>query len=298
MPLRAAKPSTVQKRLKALVYGQAGSGKTTFACNFPRPYLIDTERGAENKSYTDALTAAGGAYLFTPDADDVIAEVRTLIAEKHEYRTLIIDPLTVVYNDLLDRSVEKIGGADPTAFGRHKVEPDRKVKHLLALLLRLDMNVIITSHAKPQWKRAIDSRGKETVVQDGLTFDCYGRLDYLFDLVLEVGKRGTERVATVKKTRLAEFGDGEIMAFSYSAVAEKYGRDVIERGCVSIPLATPEQVAEFEALISDRTNAADIREKCLTKSEAETLSEIPQTTMAAYIARLKAPAAGAGKDSK
>jgi GTPase SAR1 family protein len=53
--LRAKKPTTIQKRFKALFYGAAGAGKTTAAIQFPRPYLIDTERGCENDSYTKLL---------------------------------------------------------------------------------------------------------------------------------------------------------------------------------------------------------------------------------------------------
>lgn len=48
MALRGVKPTAIQKRLKALFYGAAGVGKTTAAISFPSPYLIDTEKGAEN----------------------------------------------------------------------------------------------------------------------------------------------------------------------------------------------------------------------------------------------------------
>src|SRR5690606_26555919 len=102
-----------------------------------------------------------------------------LLSERHDFKTLVIDPLTIVYNDLLDKAAEEVG----TDFGKHKGPADRKIKHLLNLLLRLDMNVIITSHAKPNWVRAKDAKGKDTVIQEGITFDCYGKLDYLFDLV-------------------------------------------------------------------------------------------------------------------
>ena len=42
------------------------------------------------------------------------AEVKSLLTEKHEFRTLVLDPITTVYNDLLDKCETQVG-AD---FGR------------------------------------------------------------------------------------------------------------------------------------------------------------------------------------
>mgnify|MGYP003693772683 CR=1 FL=1 len=55
MSLRGKKPTDIQKRLKALFYGASSVGKTTAVINFPCPYLIDTERGAENTQYVKIL---------------------------------------------------------------------------------------------------------------------------------------------------------------------------------------------------------------------------------------------------
>lgn len=281
--LRGREPTTVEKRMKALFYGPAGVGKTTAAIQFPKPYLIDTERGAENDQYVKLLKAAGGSYFFTTDPDDLIQEVTALLANEHDYRTLIIDPLTVIYNDLLDKGMATEG----TEFGRYKIPADRKIKHLLALLLRLDMNVIVTSHAKPNWTRSRDAKGKEVVVQDGVTFDCYGRLDYLFDLVFEVSKRGSERVGIVKKTRCSGFPEGEVFPFGYDAIADRYGREVLERRSAAVQLATPEQVAELTELLATRTDRDKLLEKWLDKAQAETIAEMPADSVSKCIAFLK-----------
>lgn len=271
MALRGVKPQAIEKRLKLLLYGPAGCGKTTACLGFPRPYHIDTERGAENEQYVKLLDSGGGAYYFTTDPDELISEVTSLLSEKHDYRTLNIDPLTVIYNDLLDKAAAEVG----TDFGRHKGPADRKIKHLLALLLRLDMNVIITSHAKPKWERAKDSKGKDTVIENGLTFDCYGRLDYLFDLVIEVSKRGKERVGKVIKTRIEAFPEGDTFPFSYSEIARRYGAEILEKQAVPQALATAEQVAELERLIKALHIAGDVTAKWLDKAGAETWAEMP-----------------------
>ncbi len=291
MALRGKKPETIEKRLKMLLYGKPGVGKTTAAIQFPRPYLIDTERGAENDQYVNLLKASGGAYLFTNDPSELIKEVQELLSTKHDYRTLIIDPLTTVYNDMLDSSAKRIARAERreeddkevTAFGRHKQMPDRMVKHLLNLLLRLDMNVIITSHAKGEWSNGAPT-GKDT-------FDCYGKLEYLFDLSVEVQLRGADRVGVVRKSRIDSLPLGDTFPFSYDEIATRYGRDILERDAKPQTLATAEQIDEMKRLVELMKVEPETTDKWLEKAEAENWSEMPTETIEKCINFLKNQAA-------
>lgn len=277
MPLRGVKPTAIKKRLKLFLYGPPNSGKTIAAIQFPCPYLIDCERGAENDEYVALLNKGNGAYYPTTDFEDMVAEVTSLLNTKHAYKTLIIDPLTVVYNALCNKAADKLAAtssdpnSDGTEFGRHKAKADRQLKALLNLLLRLDMNVIVTSHAKTKWEK-VGSQFKEA----GVTFDCYGKLDYLFDLVIELQKRGKERVGIVRKTRLKEFPDGDIIKpFNYEEIAKRYGKEILERDSVAETLATSGQVAELTRLIDllkiDNATVA----KWLAKANANTLEDMP-----------------------
>jgi adenosyl cobinamide kinase/adenosyl cobinamide phosphate guanylyltransferase len=166
MALKGKKPETIEKRLKAFFYGAAGVGKTTAAISFPRPYLIDTERGAENDQYVRILKENQGAIFQTTDFDELINEIKSLLSEKHDYRTVIIDPLTTLYNDLLDKCAKdlkeksKEKDATGTEFGRHYTEANKHMKHLIKLLLRLDMNVIITAHAKNEYGKGMEVLGQ------------------------------------------------------------------------------------------------------------------------------------------
>jgi hypothetical protein len=262
MALRAIKPKAVEKRLKALFFGSAGVGKTTAAVSFPRPYLIDTERGAENDQYVKLLESKGGVIFQTTDFDDLLAEVKALLTEKHDYKTLVIDPLTTLYNDLLEKSEAKVG----SEFGRHYGEANKKIRHLIKLLTRLDMNVIITSHAKNEYGDGMKLLGQ--------TFDCYKKLDYLFDLVFEIQKRAKDRVGIVKKSRIETFLDGEQFPFSYDTIAEKYGRSVLERDAMPEVLATAEQVIELKRLIELLKVPSEDVQKWIDKADAETLDEM------------------------
>lgn len=291
MALRGKQPQTIEKRLKAFFYGSAGVGKTTAAIQFPKPYLIDTERGAENDQYVKMLEKNGGAIFQTTDFDELINELKALLTEKHDYRTVIIDPLTTLYNDLLDKAAKilkessKEKDATGTEFGRHYTEANKQMKHLIKLLLRLDMNVIITAHAKNEYGKGMEILGQ--------TYDCYKKLDYLFDLVFEVQKRGKDRIGIVKKTRVEGFADTEQFPFNYETIAEKYGRSVLEREATQEVLASPEQVAKIKNLIDLLKITPDTVDKWLDKANAETFEEMQSTQIEACIEHLQSKIQGA-----
>jgi DNA-binding transcriptional regulator YdaS (Cro superfamily) len=271
--LRGVKPSVIEQRLKLFMYGEAGAGKTTAAISFPRPYVIDCEGGTAQKQYVAKIEEQDGLLFKTTDFDELIAEVRTLLTVEHPYKTLVIDPLTILYNDLLVKSAAQLKAAskekDATGeeFGRHYSLANRRMAHLLALLSRLDMNVVIIAQAKKEYS--------DNMKVVGVTFDCYKKLDYLFDLVLELQRRGrNERVAIVKKTRIEEFPDGEIIAFNYDEIARRYGRDILEKDAVPEVLASPEQVSETKRMVTLLSIPEETVNKWLTKANAETFEEM------------------------
>lgn len=256
MALRGKKPESVEKRLKLLMYGTAGVGKTTAAINFPAPYLIDTERGAENDQYIEILNKNNGVIFQNNSFDEIVQEVLALLSEDHPYKTLIIDPITTVYNDLLEICAKDVG----TEFGRHYGEANKRMKHLLNLLLRLDMNVIITAHSKNEY-------GKDLAVL-GQTFDGYKKLDYLFDLVIELQKVGGKRYGVVKKSRLKQIEELERFEFSYDILADKFGKQKIEKETVKQELATPQQVNRIAKLVEILNLPLETYQKWCFKAKA------------------------------
>lgn len=275
MALRGKKPTAEDKRLKALFFGAPGVGKTTAAIQFPKPYLIDTERGAENERYVELLTAAGGVIFQTAEFDEMVDEVRALLTEPHDYKTLIIDPVTTVYNDLIENAEKKVG----TEFGRHFGEAKKRWKHLNNLVLRLDMNVIFTSHEKNLYGDNLTLLGK--------TYDGPKGLDYLFDLAFEIQRRGNDRVGVVRKTRMDAFPESDVFPFSYDEIAERYGRAILERDAVPQELASTAQVAELERLVGVLKVDQDTVDKWLNKAKADSFAEMPSDSIQKCIDFLK-----------
>lgn len=87
----------IAKRLKILIYGASGSGKTLAALSFPRPAVIDTENG------TDLYVGRSGIPEFSVLRAKSLQEVKKaieFIAEDNgaTFETLVIDAITVLYD--------------------------------------------------------------------------------------------------------------------------------------------------------------------------------------------------------
>lgn len=264
MALRGVKPIAIKKRLKAFIYGAAKVGKSTAAIQFPKPYWIDTESCADKKKYVEHIQKNDGLVFQTLDFDEVVKEVKDLLTTKHEFKTLIIDSFTILYNDLVDKAGIKYG----TDFGRHYNEANKKVKHLLNLLLRMDMNILITSHSKNEYGQNMSVLGQ--------TFDCYKKLDYLFDLIIEVQKRGKERVAIVKGTRLEGFTEDEVFPFSYDEIAQRYGHEIMEKEAVVETLASKAQVDQLKELVELYREPQETINKWFEKANCDSFDEMSE----------------------
>jgi len=263
MALRAKAPTKAAKRLKCAFYGFAGKGKTWTAIHFPKPYLIDTERGAENDQYQDILQSRGGVILQENSFDEIVKEVTALMTVEHDYQTLILDPITTVYDDLLEQAEKRVG----SEFGRHYSEAKKRWKRLVLLLNRLDMNVIITAHGKKLYGDGMKVLGN--------TYDGPKGMDHLLDLIIEVDRTTDGHVGTVIKTRIENMPLDAVIPFNYEEIAARYGREILERNAVPVELATPEQVEEMERLFDRHKEGEELMAKTLAKGKASTLAELP-----------------------
>lgn len=264
MALRGQKPQEVSKRLKALLYSPAGVGKTTAAIQMPRPYIIDSEQGSVH--YGALIEESGGAVFNTTSIHEVIEEVKELASTKHPFRSIIIDPFTPIYDTIVDEGEERVG----TDHGRHYGYAGKFCKRLFNLLGQIDMNVLVTCHAKNLY-------GDKMAIL-GTTFDGWKKLDYLYDLVFELVKVGSgvdaRRQAIVRKTRLDAFPDGSMFDWSYEELAARCGRDVLERESQQIAFCDKDTVDEIEhkhLVMGDGWLG-----RALARAEVSCVEELPQ----------------------
>lgn len=283
MALKAKAPeSTKSGHTKILLFGGPGAGKTWAATGFPRPYFIDCEGGASGPQYLKKLADVGGAYLGPTegalDFDTVLGEIRALATEKHEYRTLILDSVTKLYQHAIAKEAERLG--DKAVFGAEKKPAIAQMRKLISWLNRIDMNVILVSHEVPEWGGSGNDRQQIGVRPDG-----YEKLEYELDLVLRVQKHSKGlRTATVTKTRLAGFPDAERFELQrngedvgYAEFSTRYDKSKIEAQAKPLLLATPEQVAEIKRLIEVVNIPATELEKFLTKAGVDDWADLDRS---------------------
>lgn len=284
--LKGKDPKTAEvTKPKILIYGAPGVGKTFTSLDWPSVYYIDTEGGANLPHYTDKLKAAGGAYLGPEDGandfETIIAQMQALASEEHGYRTLVIDSITKPFVSAITAEAERLGDKD--AFGASKKPAIALTRRVIDWLDRLPMNVIIIAHERPEW--GIDAKGERAQV--GITYDAYEKLAYELHLVLHVQKRGRDRVAIVKKSRLTGFPEGETIPWTFNEIAARYGRDVIEKKQAALVLATPEQVRKLQKLIQAVKVEEEVLAKWRTKARVENWSEMTAAQIEPCIAHLE-----------
>lgn len=278
--LKFKKPEIKQQRLKAMFYGEMGTGKSTCACQFPNTAYIDTEDTTSKKKYAQLITKNGGSVLSTWDFDEILSQTKELMSTKHDFKTLVIDSLTVPYDNLI-ADCERTHGQD---FGRHVTAANKKMKLLINLLLRIDMNVIITCQAKRQY-------GQNMTVL-GQTYSCYDRLGYMFDLVFETQIRGDKFLAVPKKSRIDEFPMNEPLLFSYDEVIKRYGAECIDKNAVPQDLATQEQIDGLKKLIDLLKVPEETYTKWTDKHNAESFEELSKDVIQKIIDHLKSKIQG------
>jgi hypothetical protein len=251
-------------------------GKTYFALDFPKPYLIDCEGGATREQYQEKLKKSGGAYFGkeegSQDFKAVIDEVKALTTTKHEFKTLIIDSFTYLY--MLEASeAESKGGSD---FGRDKKMANIPTRQLISVLGKCDLNIILVCHSKIKWER----RGKD-IIDAGSTFDGYDKLEYILDLWIEILKGG--KTFQVKKSRVMGLKQGDSYPLSYDEFAGLYGKEVVEREAIPVQLATSEEVSRLLTLIGGLKIDAETQEKWMKKCGVDEFIEMSSVQIQSLI---------------
>lgn len=284
--LKAKLPETVSPgKIKMMTFAKSGVGKTWLSMDFPAPYYIDAEGGARLGHYQEKLKAAKGAYFGIEDGaldfESVIDQIQALATEKHPYKTLAIT-ITKLFQTTIANEAERLGDKD--AFGASKKPAIAYMRRLINWIQKLDMNVLFEAHEATEWGMNPKTGQREEV---GQMPDVWDKLIYELDLTLRLEKTGSSRYAVVRKSRLIGFPEGERFPLQYEEFSKRYGKDFIEGNVNQIVLATKEQVAEINKLLSIvKVDQKDI-DKALLKANADSWEELNEQQAASTIAWLK-----------
>lgn len=275
MPPKAKPPEAKNKRVKMMVFSSPGLGKTTAAINWPKAVIVDMEHGTDN--YHETILKNGSIVLHTTNPDEVKDEIKTLLTEKHDYRTIVIDPVTILYQAIQEKwtrifskyaDTEKATELQDFGF-RYWAKVKSDYKAIMRMLLACDLNVILTAHQKDVYGEGMKKVGfgSDSMKGDEHIFD------YVFQLVMDSKGR---RTAITKKER-AEIGKAKFpqeFEWSYANFLIYYGKEALEREATPVPLASPDQVDEVKRLLSIVKVESDWEADVLTKADVDTWQEM------------------------
>jgi len=127
------------EKLKIWLYGTPFSGKTKFATEFPKAFVINTD---------------GNARFFTKNVavvknlDEFVEKLTWFLNGKHDYDTLIIDVLDHVYDFVREYYLEKfdIDHETDLGFGKAWTVIKEGFWTIINKIAKSDKNVIVISH--------------------------------------------------------------------------------------------------------------------------------------------------------
>jgi len=285
--LIGVKASTVEKRMKMLCWGESGSGKTSLALQFPNAYVIDMERGTDHYGTKYDFTV-----VKTNDADKVIEQINLLMTEKHDYKTLVLDPITVFWDafqrkwtDIIagnknDKSPGKHDEYYELQFGDWKVI-NNEYGEFMRLLTRLDMNVICTAHSKVAYKK-----GAMAVVE-GVTWDAQKDTNYYFDTEIQLYIRDGVHYAVCNKDKSGCLPEHVEFVPRFDYFAGHFGSAKLDRPAEVITFATKEQRESLVKLQSEKGISDSTIRKALDGYGVKNTKSLTAEQAAELITRLE-----------
>jgi len=211
------KASKIKKCLKIGVYGSHGEGKTFFALGFPKPAVIDLEGG------TDLYGSRFDFSVFhTKSFSEVMDAVKFLENEKHDFETLVIDPVTIIWEALQGGRLEwkAKNGLDKVIAGSDSKDDFnfkdwRQLKRLnnilMTRLVNLKMHLVLIGRMKDEYT----TKGNQ-MIKVGVKMDAEKSLPYLPDICFRIETKNGRRMAIFEKDRSGHFQkDREVENISF-----------------------------------------------------------------------------------
>lgn len=190
--MQIKKYSPTSHKVKAVIYGASGSGKTTFAGNAKKAIFASAEGGLLS------IADKNVDYVEIKSLQDLIEMRNYLSTQKHDFETVIIDSITEI-NDIIKLEIEKKTGKAMQLQDWGTLQ--KRIVEVLRSFRDLDMNVLFIAQEKEASK---DENGVSAKLVPNLNGDMADRIAYFMDIVgyIYITKTGEHKVITSANPRL------------------------------------------------------------------------------------------------
>lgn len=232
----------IPQKIKALIYGQAGMGKTTLALSAPKPLLLDFDGGVHRVNY--------GHQTETVQIRNWSEALEVLKEDLSAYDTIVVDTI----GKMLDYIISYIV---PT--GQPRIQDWGKINQEFSSFTRtasaLNKNIIYVAH------RDLRKEGDDNVFVPALREKSYTAIVTELDLLGYVEAKGTTRTITFNPTSR---NDGKNTCnlpglMNIPTVVDKDGN------ALQNIFFQSQIIAPYVANLSKRLNAAKAYEKVISE---------------------------------
>lgn len=215
--VKIEKPGTHKKGLKILVYGDTGTGKTSFALTFPKSLVLDTEDGYEWYENTDKAKNMAGIAR-SQSFEDLSDLMDALDRDHSEYDTFVIDSETKIYENLQEALLDV---EERRARKKHRDELDANISQrswgkIKQISLRLQnekvrlasagVNIVSVSQSADVMENSGDS-----MVKVGEKPDMHKKAKYDYDIKLRLFVKDGKYYGEVEKDRTDTYPVGTVL---------------------------------------------------------------------------------------
>ncbi len=218
------------------ICGDAGVGKTSLACSFPRPVVIRAEDGLQAIPYEQRPDA----FPVLKTADDLWGQLSALIQEEHDYKTVVLDSVTalermftedVIASDpkkpkSINQALGGYGAGLAAVAGMHA-----RVRRAAGMLRERGINVVFVAHCDTE---VVELPDCEPYMRYQLRLGKRSVQSYVDDVDL-VGFLKLETFATENKKALSD-GSRVLVCHAVAANVSKNRYGITE--ALPVPMGT------------------------------------------------------------
>ncbi|MFA5349118.1 MAG: AAA family ATPase [Candidatus Paceibacterota bacterium] len=279
------------QRLKLFMYGNYGTGKTYLALQFPGIALIDPERGSEPYrgvfKFDTLPIDNNSSFQVYEDA------IKYLGSCKHQYNTVVLDPLSMLWEVFLYNWSEifkkrkQEGAGYKFDFYEFQLKDFNTLKAewkaFIRRLLALDMNIIAIAREKDKFKKGKGDNFLELV---GQTFDAEKLTPYYFDTVIQLIQDKGEFAAIIKKNRNNTLGLPTEVPVKLTYETFKNAYPALSKASTPI-LVSEKMIEKFNVYVKELGLAPDKVEKALQNYGVDNFEDLHKKNGEIILGKLK-----------